>query len=356
MDLRAHFDDFTERDWERPTDGTLRLALIGLGWWTREKAIPAIEDATYCETTVLVSSSAERAEAVAADVETVEAGIDYDAFHDGVASEHYDAVYVATPNALHLQYVETAADLDKAICCEKPMEASVERAEQLVETAADVPLMVAYRMHTEPAVRRLRDLLRAGFVGDPVQVHGHMSQRLPEMNPDPEQWRVDPELAGPGASVTDIGIYPLNTARFVLETDPTSVQAMLSSTDAFFSKVPDERAAFSVSFENGVVASCSASQNAHQSSHLRIVGTEGEATLEPAFFPERRRKLTLRRGDLSETITIEKVDQMREEFDYFANCVLTDRRPEGDGEHGLVDMRTIEAVYEAADRGSTIEI
>ncbi|MFB6214530.1 MAG: hypothetical protein ABEI54_01550, partial [Candidatus Bipolaricaulia bacterium] len=34
------------------------------------------------------------------------------------------------------------------------------------------------------------------------------------------QWRLDPELAGPGASLMDIGVYPLNTARFLLERDP----------------------------------------------------------------------------------------------------------------------------------------
>jgi len=59
---------------------------------------------------------------------TIDHAITYDEYHDGVAADAYDAVYVCTPNALHLPYVETAAELGKDVLCEKPMEGSLERA------------------------------------------------------------------------------------------------------------------------------------------------------------------------------------------------------------------------------------
>lgn len=362
MDLKAYFDGFTRRDWQvsDSDEGPVRFAMIGLGWWTREQAIPATEAGDLCETTAVVSSSAGKAEEVADAVDTVEAALTYEEFHDGAGTEAYDAIYIATPNARHLEYVETAATLEKAVLCEKPMEASVDRAEALVEAWEGVtaPLMVAYRMHTEPAVRRAKDLLHEGFVGEPTQVHGHMSQRLLEINPNPDQWRLDPEMAGPGTSVTDLGIYPLNTARFLLDTDPVTVQAAMysGSDNGAFDDVPDERAAFTVAFPDGVFASCTASQNAHQSSHLRIVGLEGELTVEPAFFPDQPRRLTVSRGDVTADCTFDQIDQMTEEFDYFADCVLSGRDPKGDGEHGLVDMHAIEAIYEAAERGERVEL
>ncbi len=53
--------------------------------------------------------------------------------------------------------------------------------------------MVGYRMQTDPAVRRLRELLRGGFVGDVVHIHGTMSQTmLGELSEDTDQWRLDP--------------------------------------------------------------------------------------------------------------------------------------------------------------------
>lgn len=47
---------------------------------------------------------------------------------------------------------------------------------------------------------------------------------------------------------------------------------------------------------------------------------------------------------------------MEEVFDYFANCLLSRRELEGTPKHELVDMRTLAAVYESAQRGERIEI
>ncbi|MFB6074896.1 MAG: D-xylose 1-dehydrogenase Gfo6 [Haloarculaceae archaeon] len=357
MELEQFFDEFTEREWSTADEGTVRFAMVGLGWWTRDFAIPVTEQSEVCETTVLVSSSTEKAERVAADHSSVEHALTYEEFQDGAATDAYDAVYVGTPNALHLPYVETAAENGKAVLCEKPMESSVERAERLVEAATDVPLMVAYRMHTDPAVRRMRQLIDEGFVGTPAHVHGHMSQRLLEMIPDPEQWRLNPDLAGPGTSVTDLGVYPLNTTRYVLGRDPVAVSAATYSGAEGFEDVPDERAAFTVEYEGDVLASLSASQNAHRSGFLTIVGTDGSLTLEPAFLAPSA--LTVDRGDIDADIELPEMgeyQQMREEFDYFSSCVLRDEEPYANGEHGLVDMRAIEAVFEAAESGSRVDL
>ncbi|MFC6976629.1 D-xylose 1-dehydrogenase Gfo6 [Halomicroarcula sp. GCM10025709] len=359
MELDALTTDFTRRDWQTvtETDDPVRIAMVGVGWWTREQAMPAVAAAELCETTVLVSGDAEKARAVGADSATVERGITYDEFHDGVASDAYDAVYVVTPNAEHLPFVETAAELGKAVLCEKPMEATVDRARRLVETCDthDVPLMIAYRMHTEPAVRRARDLVREGYVGEPVFVHGNMTEPILELVPDPDQWRLDWELSG-GCAAMDIGIYPLNTARFLLDADPTAVYGTAHSVAPEFSDVPDEHAAFQVAFPDHVTGMCTASQNAHLASHIRVTGTAGEIRVEPAFYPWDERRLHVSHGDSDLTIDFEGIDQMEEEFEYFAHCLLTDTEPNANGEHGLVDIETLKAVYEASEAGRAIEL
>jgi len=359
MELDTFIDGLRARDWQDATaeDGPLRLALIGLGWWTMEEAIPAIRESELCETTVLVSSDADRAAETAAD-EGFVTGFSYDDFHDGAGTEEYDAVYVCTPNGTHTELVESAADHGKAILCEKPIEKSVDRAERLVAAAeaADVPLMTAYRMHTDPAVRRLREAVQQGVIGDPVHVQGHMTQPLLDIIPDPDQWRLDPDLAGPGVSVTDIGVYPLNTARFVVDADPVAVGATMASDHEAFDQVPDERATLSVTYDDGTLATFTASQNAHRTSRLHVIGTAGEAILDPAFFPDIPRELTLSTGETTVSTTVADIDQMREEFDYFADRVLTERPIHADGQHGLVDMRTVEALYEAAECGERLTL
>jgi len=360
MDLAELRERFTERDWQQTDpdpDDPLRFAMIGLGWWTVEKMIPAVEAEPGIETSVLVSSTAEKAERVADEANVDAVGIDYDSFHDGEVVEAYDAVYVCTPNALHLPYVETAAELDKAVLCEKPLESTAERAAELADAAEGIPLMTAYRMHTEPSIRVAKTLFEEGYLGEPVAVQGHMTQDVLHIA-GAGSWRLNRDLAGPGASVTDLGIYPINTARYVMGSDPVAAHASMYSEHEAFEEVPDEAASFLIEYDNGVAGSYTASQRAQLSGSLRIIGTEGEVRLEPAFFNDDRSELTIRTGDddiTDTTIAFPTVDQMQVEAAYFADCLRDGREFEADAEHGLLDMKAIEAVYEAAERGERVE-
>nr|WP_233340989.1 D-xylose 1-dehydrogenase Gfo6 [Haloprofundus sp. MHR1] len=352
------FTEYAERDWQQSTEGTVRYALVGLGWWTTDVALPALEAAELCEAKVLVSSSAEKAGRLA-DEHGVDHGITYEEYHDGAAADAYDAVYVATPNAYHLEYAETAAELGKGVLCEKPMEASVERAERIVDACEDagVPLMVAYRMQTDPAVRQARELVEDGFLGEPVQVYGNNSQPLLEMIPDENQWRLDPDLTGYGTSVMDLGIYSINTTRYLLRRDPVAVEARMSSHHDAFDAVPDERSSFLAVLEGDVQLVSTASQRAHTDTQLKITGTDGQLELRPAFHGECT--LYASDGDLTVELSHDSfgaVEETTEEFDYFADRLLSEARIYPDGEHGLTDMRIIEAIHRAADEETAIEL
>ncbi|MFC6823589.1 D-xylose 1-dehydrogenase Gfo6 [Halopelagius fulvigenes] len=362
MSVDDYLESARDRDWEELESGTLRLAMIGLGWWTRKQAIPAVEASEFCETTVAVSSTHESGAELVSERESIETALTYDEFVDGEATDEYDAVYVCTPNARHLPYAAAAAEHGKAILCEKPMEATVERAEELVSETEDVPLMIAYRMQMDPLVRRMRELVAEGAVGDPVTVQGHIEQQMLDVvSGDPDQWRLDPELAGYGATIMDIGIYPLNTARFVLDADPVSVTAQMHSEDEAFRDVPDQHAAFTVQFDDGTYAACTSSQHGTSSGSLRVVGTDGVLTLENTFLGQSPQTLTLTKPN-GETVEIDDGrrdlfgDQMTEEFDYFADRVVRGESVAPDGEHGLVDMRAIAAIHEAAETGAEVSV
>jgi predicted dehydrogenase len=222
-----------------------------------------------------------------------------------------------------------------------------------VSEDADVPLMIAYRMQTEPGVRRAKELLANGAVGEPLHVHGHMSDDLLAFIDDPNQWRLTPELSG-GATVNDIGIYPLNTTRFLFDADPIAVYgATRWDHEAFADQ--DEHATFQVEFPN-ITAACTVSHNASESSHLRVIGTEGELDISPLFFPWSDVELELHRGESRATVDVPQRDQMREEFDYFADCLLSGRDPHADGRHGVVDIETIEAIFQSAETGQRVEL
>lgn len=355
MAIEKAFGGFRDRDWERDgVEGTVRIAVVGVGGFARNRALPAIADGEYCETSALVTGSPERARPLA-DEYDVNHVIDYDAYLAGVAGDAYDAVYVATPNATHGRYAVAAAEAGKHVICEKPLETTVETAREVVDAcaAAEVTLMTAYRLQVEPTVRRTRELVREGAVGDVVQIHGSFSHPILE-HAGPDTWRLDPDLAGGGALV-DLGIYPLNTIRFALESDPVCVYATTHTGEAPFDAV-DEHVAFQLDFPTETTASCTASFDAHASSRLELIGTEGRIAIASPFGGVVPQEMVVESGDLRMEYTGPPVDEVREEFDYFGTCVLAGIVPEPDGHDAVTDLRVIESAYESATSGRPVDL
>ena len=360
MNLDAYVENFAARDWRTAGEGTVRVALLGLGGFAREHVLPALEghaatDRTqFCEVSAFISGSTGKAESVA-DEYGVETVLTYDEFEAGEGVDAFDAVYVAGPNALHLDYARTAADHGKHVLCEKPIETSADRAREMVRVCeeAGVTLMVAYRPQVEPAHRRLREMVRDGALGDPVAFHGWFTGHVLNQGP-PDQWRLDPELAGGGA-LMDVGVYPLNAVRFLLDSDPIAAQATTSAPDDEFEGM-DEHVAFQLEFPGDATASCTASYSAQADDRLRLVGTEGEVAMSPAFNSEIHPTLEIEAGDERAEYAGPYVNEVAEEFDYFAHCVLTGADPEPDGRDSVADMEAVEAIYESAESGRRVEV
>jgi len=177
------------------------------------------------------------------------------------------------------------------------------------------------------------------------------------MIPDHDQWRLDPDLTGYGTSVMDLGIYSINTTRYLLDREPVAVQSRMSSHHEAFADVPDERSGTLIALEGGVKMVTTESQNAHENTQLKITGTEGTIDLRPAFHGECH--LHLSRGELTVSVNHEGFGaerEMLEEFDYFADRVLGDADIHADGRHGLQDMRIIAAIHEAAETTDIVEL
>ncbi|OYR85893.1 glucose-fructose oxidoreductase, partial [Halorubrum sp. E3] len=132
-DFADYLDEFTRRDWETldpdAVTDPVRIAVVGLGWFARDWALPGIARSPYTEATVVTDVDADAVEAVTAERDLI--GVTPEEFRSGVAADAYDAAYVATPNATHLEYVRAAAEQGKAVLCEKPLEATLERARRL---------------------------------------------------------------------------------------------------------------------------------------------------------------------------------------------------------------------------------
>lgn len=361
LDLAA----LARRDWETDVTGTVSYAVVGLGGYARGVSLPAIRDGDYGEVSVVVSGDDEKATETAAEYDAV--GLDYEAYADGEASDSYDAVYIATPNRLHLPHVETAARHGAHVVCEKPLEATPERAREAVAVCRDagVRLMTAYRMQTDPVVRWLRRVIQRGELGGIQTLSGDFVFPVTKGR-DSDQWRLDPELAGGGA-LFDVGVYPLNTARFLLDADPVAVDATggrkpvdtggdrePADADDPFAGV-DEHTHFRAIFPDAV-GNFTASFSGYGSSTFEVVGERGRVRIDNAFRPGGDRRVTVDTADGRAGIEGAGRDETREEFDYFAHALLADAPIEPDGADGVADLDAMAAIYESADRGERVEL
>ncbi|HSK48283.1 MAG TPA: Gfo/Idh/MocA family oxidoreductase [Coriobacteriia bacterium] len=88
--------------------------------------------------------------------------------NDIFADEQVDAVLLATPISTHYPLGKSALLAGKHVFIEKPLAASVKEAETLVEMAErrGRTLMVGHTFEFSPAVRKIKDILDSGELGD----------------------------------------------------------------------------------------------------------------------------------------------------------------------------------------------
>ena len=130
-------------------------------------------------------------------------------------SPEVDAVFIATPNACHLQDVLVAASCGKPILCEKPMAMNADECRQMVEAArsAKVLLGIAQVFRFEDSTAWFREHVAAGNIGQTVFARSEFSFRVDRTHP--RRWINDPEVAG-GGPVADVGVHCIDALRFIL--------------------------------------------------------------------------------------------------------------------------------------------
>ncbi len=356
------FQNATERQSETPMpfapDERIGFAVVGLGRLALEQILPAFGQSKKAKPVALVSGSPDKAREVAAQYGIPEKNIyNYQTYDRLKGNPDVQAIYVVLPNGLHREFVVRGAAAGKHILCEKPMATAPKECEEMIAACAKagVKLMVAYRIQYEPYNRRVREMIRNRRFGEIKLIESVNGQR----QGDPSQWRLNKKLAGGGA-LPDIGLYCLNTTRFLLGEEPLEVSAMVYSTpnDPRFREV-EENILFQLRFPSGALLNASSGYDFHDSKRYRAHSTLGWMEMSPAFSYNDLQLKTSRadgKDEILEQPRLPQKNQFALEMDHFADCVMNDKQPYTTGAEGLQDHRIMEAIYEAARTGKTIEL
>jgi predicted dehydrogenase len=350
--MAASTEDQTNSRTPAPPEKRVGYAIIGIGKLTAKELLPAFRGSRFSKLAALVSDERDKAlEFALAHGLTENDVYSYDDFERLGERDDVQAVYIVLPNSLHRQFAQRAAKLGKHVLCEKPLATNIEDAEAMVAACveAKVLLMTAYRCQYTPQHWAARDLVQNGELGFVGLVQAINTQ----LEDDPDVWRLKRDLAGGGA-LPDIGLYCLNTVRFLLAEEPDEVFAHQFSTpdDPRFLEV-EESVTWTMRFPSGTLATCSTSYNAARTNHLSVHGDRAWLRMDPAFAYQGL-SLEVVNEHKREALIMDEQDQFALEIDHFSSCILEKRQPFTPGEEGLQDQRIMAAIYRSAREGRPV--
>jgi predicted dehydrogenase len=330
------------------------FAVIGLGSIAKSSVLPAFAN---CRKAKLVAVVGRDENSTARLARKFKARSQYgsDGFAACLANPAVSAVYIATPQGEHERLTIQAAQAGRHVLCEKPLAATVEQSAAMVRAcqANRVLLMTAYRKFYEPSTLYLKQLIRSGKLGRIDVIHTAFSElHTPGIS---LPWLLDAKIAG-GGPLMDLGVYCVNTSRWLVGEDPAEVIAQAWVNDTVRFKEVEEGVSFRLLFPSGLVVQGSSSYGAAPSSFLFVQGTKGWASLSPAFPFEEERQLVEKIGKRVIRRNFKVIDEFALEIDAFASAIQDGGTVQADGVQGHRDMIIIDAIYRSARSKQTVAI
>ncbi|MCX4998589.1 Gfo/Idh/MocA family oxidoreductase [Streptomyces longwoodensis] len=254
-----------------------------------------------------------------------------------------DVVYIATPHAAHRAAAGLCLEAGRNVLCEKPFTLNVREAGELVDLARREGrfLMEAMWMYCNPMVRRLKQLVDDGAIGEVRTVQADFGLE----GPFPAAHRLRDPAQGGGA-LLDLGVYPVSFAQLLLgEPAGIAAQAVLSDEGV------DLQTGAVLSWDSGALAALHCSIDGGTGTSASVTGTRGRIDLPAGFFHPERFVLH-RTGREPEEFVADPADGPRTTMRHEAREVMRAVRA-GETESPLVPldgtlavMRTLDTVRE----------
>ena len=255
----------------------LNWLVIGIGDIARKRVLPAILAEPRSRLYALLTRDVRKAEAYAGAVAYTDLGA-------ALRDPAIDAVYVASPVALHAEQTIASLRAGKHVLCEKPVAMDVAQAEAMAAAAAESGRLVgiAYYRRLYPKLMRAKELIAEGAIGQPVLVEANYHGWLES----PERgWLKDPELAG-GGPLYDVGSHRIDACNFLFG-KPLRATGLLAN--ALHPLAVEDSATVLVEYAGGVHGVVDVRWNSRiNRDQFRVIGSEGEISLDPLNGPALR--------------------------------------------------------------------
>jgi predicted dehydrogenase len=326
---------------------TVRWGVIGLGRLVTELIAPSITKSPRSRLVACAGTTSEKSRAFASQFEVARA---YTSIEELAGDPEVDAIFIATPNALHYPMVLAAARAGKHILCEKPFALTASEGREMVQAcrSSGVILRLGFQIRLEEILIRARQIVRSGELGDLRAVQFERSAGTAFRK---KAWRMD---AAQGGALFDILVHLLDLTEWISGLRFREISAY-SHPDRRQGR-PDETISVLGNLDRDCHAALRASREIpYAMNDLQIQGTRGMLiTSALRFSKEQTLRITTASGTAEERFTATPIYER--EIEAFEQEVMGEAGTLASGDDGVRSVEITAAILESIKSRCSVEV
>ena len=269
-----------------------------------------------------------------------------------------DAVVIATPASTHFALGKRALESGKHVFIEKPMVFKQAELEALIALAEqkNLVLMEGHLLMYHGAVNKMRDVIRAGLIGDIQQVYCRRAALG--------------AVRFEGNVLWDLGVHDVSVLYYLLDEHPAIISAQSAN---FYPQKTDEVVFTAIKFASGKIAHIHNSWlDPFKDRKAIVVGTKGMLVLDELATDGKvklvKKKVTYdgtkpfeheRFAYIDEGVEVleyPEVEPLRTECEHFLNACATGTAVRSNGKNSLRVLKTLLAAQQSLENnGQPVE-
>lgn len=344
----------------------VRWGVLGAGGIAQRRTLPGMMLSENAELTAVMEISADNAERLRAKFGAKRAYTSDEAL---LNDPEIDAVYIASPVALHARQAKLAADCGKHILLEKPLALTAQEAQNVVRhcESRGVKLAAGFMMRYGAHVQAMKQALAEGKIGQLVSCNAQFTCWYPEI---PGAWRQRKETSGGGA-LMDMGVHCIDLIQYITGSRVRQVAAM-HDTQTFGYEVEDASTVL-LRLENGALCTVQSHFNIPDEAAKwrlecygtrgrmlgeNVIGQEDGGTVDARFIGESRgyNAQQDRQEVQGTSFDVEFGNLYAREITSFGDSILNGTPVAVPAQEAVDVQRIIEAAYRSNDEKRMVEL
>ena len=279
--------------------------------------------------------------------------VGYGDYRDALKRDDVDVVVICLPHWMHAESVIAAAEAGKHILVEKPLADTVEECDRIIEAAVrnNVTLMPAHTQRYYPVVKKTKEILDSGELGDPIMA---VDMWYKPLNPDSRpKWMLDRQTGG-GMALMD-GVHMIDRMLWLFGPDVHSIKAMVGNP--VYPEIPaDDTSMGLIRWSNGLTVTVSriAYRTGVTKYGTDIFCTEGQIKFRIAYGRHGTTGVWLGRDEAYTEIDVPQFNSLEQQFKEFVEAVNAGAEPPITATHGKQVIEIMEGMDQSSETGREV--